>query len=142
MDHRHNAEVNDYTCNIHHYPRPPHHHVEQNRMKGAEHALEICVLHGIPLLLGHAQKGLPRIDSGVIDQDIDPARTLRRAIDPALHIARVADVSAGSDCRTPCGAYRLRDALASVDVPIQDMDMRALAGEESRHSFTNAGGAA
>jgi hypothetical protein len=47
--------------------------------------LHVDVLHGVPLLFCHFEEGMPRIDSGVVDQHIDAAKALERIVHHGRH---------------------------------------------------------
>ena len=76
------------------FPLPLRHHVGQHQLQGVEHALQIDVLHFVPLRFGHSEKRLARIDAGVVDQHIDAAEIADGAFHPRCDVAGEPHVAA------------------------------------------------
>src|SRR5260370_17687872 len=58
------------------------HHVRKHHLEGVKHALQVDLLHFVPLGFGHSEKSLAGIDACVIDQHIDAAEAADRALHP------------------------------------------------------------
>jgi hypothetical protein len=87
-----------------------------------EVALEVDGDHGIPLVLGHVHEHPVAEDSGVVDEDVEPAELVDRLPHEALRPGEAGDVLAIRRRLAARGADLLHDLLRGARV-------RSLAGE-------------
>ena len=106
-----------------------------------EVALEVDGDDRVPLLLGHVDDHPVAQDAGVVDEDVEIAERLDRAVDQALRTLPVGDVVAVDDRFAADGfdlvdnLLRRRDVGAGAVVgaaEVVDDDAGAFAGEEQR----------
>src|ERR1700722_4177516 len=71
--------------NIYHRSGTQLHHVRHDQLRAMEDALQVDVVHAVPLLFCHFQEGLPRIDTGVVNQNVDSSKALDRILNNRRH---------------------------------------------------------
>src|SRR5208282_6468709 len=96
-------------------------------------ALLVDVDHGVPLLLGGLLESLHVRDTGVVDQDIQPAKLPLAELDRGAPVGRARHVE--TDRPRDGGAGLRIDAvgggLQEVVADVADYDLRAFAGEQA-----------
>ena len=103
--------------NIHNRTRSLLNHVGHNKFRAMKDALQVDVLHGVPMFFCHFQEGLPGIDSGVINQDIDASKAGNGILNNFRHIVALAGVGFKAKRRA---AFRLQSRCDLFDLgPIQ-----------------------
>ena len=83
-------------------------HVSRRRLGAEKTALQVRVDDEIPLLLGHVEQTLPRLNTSVVDVDVQPAETLGHCREHLSHARRNADISLDGK-RVSTRRLKLRD---------------------------------
>ena len=111
-------------------------------MQRVEHALQVDRVHFVPLRLGHFEKSLAGVDARVIDQHIDAAEIACRAFHPLGDVTAPPHVAAESGSGTARRDDGFGNPLATCQVPIEQVRMRALTGKEACNRLADSGGGA
>jgi hypothetical protein len=114
-------------------------HVGRDELRAVEDTLQVGVVHGVPLLFCHFQKGLAGIDAGVVDQDIDAAKASDRVVDHFCHGIATAGVGLKGKGGAAFRLERGRLCLDCFAVQVGEEYMSTVFGKELRDSGADAG---
>lgn len=117
--------------------------VAHEGLGGEEQALHVRVHHQVVVLFGHVPEIGMALHAGVVDQDVQTAQRLHRALDQLGGRAGGADVGWHVD-RAAAQRLDLLDefARAAIGLAAVEHDVGALAGEAQRDRGADALGAA
>jgi hypothetical protein len=114
---------------------------------GREVALEVDGNHGVPLVLGHVHDHPVAEDSGVVDEDVEPAELLDRLPHEPFRAREVGDALAVRRRLAARGADLLDDLLGRAEIgalagdpgaEVVDHDRGSRIGERERMRAANA----
>ena len=94
----------------------------------------------VPLLLCHFEEGLPRINAGVVDQNVDAPEAGHRILDHLCHSVAAAGIGLKAKCRA---AFRLQsgcDLLDARPVKVGEKYMGPALGKQLCDPRANARG--
>src|SRR5690606_28008724 len=119
-------------------------HVRQRRPRHVDVAGDVGLQGALQLLVvDFLQRLAVLLVGGVVDQHVEPAEFLHRALDHAVAEARIAHVAGDRDAAAPFLLDRsLGRTRVAMLAEVGDEDIRALAGEQHRHRAADAGIAA
>src|SRR5699024_7146449 len=120
-------------------PRSLFLHVRQNGPGEHEGGGEVDPKEPFPALVGHIRGGSHVVhDSGVIDQDVNSAESLRRGIDDARHGLGGTEITDDGLCLCPGASNLLHRLLSSLCVDVGDEHGRAFCGEHPSRGWAAA----
>src|SRR5258708_7504391 len=91
-------------------------HMRKHSATEEKNALQIRILHLVPLLFGHPEERLAWIDPGIVDEDVDTPKLLHNGVDGILNLLRIANVT--GDRRRLVGQCS-RSFLVAGRVPVE-----------------------
>jgi hypothetical protein len=95
-------------------------------------------LHFVPLVLGHLEEGMARIDACVVDQDIDPPEPRHGIINHAFQHLRVPHVGFEGGGETTLASDGRRRGFGGGPVHIDRVHSSSVAGKQLRHARANS----
>src|SRR5499433_3870751 len=117
--------------------KPLPHHVYERVFAQKKRASQHHTDEKIPLLFGKVLNRRHVLESGVVDQDIEPTEPGNRILDELLGVLTPRDVRSLEHGFSPDGLYRTNRSLPSRLVEISDDNLRARLGQSDRDGFAD-----
>src|SRR2546421_513851 len=112
------------------------HHLLSGCLGVEKEALEVDIQYLVPKFLGHLQHGCKRVDTGVVDQDIQPSEGLQRFLNCPPGVCDAGGIGIGRICLAPFGADLIDRVICSFQVDISDHHRSACLRQSQSDALT------
>jgi hypothetical protein len=103
-----------------------------------EYSFEIGFLHIVPLLFGHFEERSPRINAGIIYEDVDAPKLFQSVSDCSTDAFGATNVDRKRESGSSPRSNVIRHCGSPISIEIQNKHLSALIPEKVRDCLTNA----
>ena len=111
-------KVKCHRRDVHNLSRALFDHLGKDSLGGVKYALEVDVMHLVPLTVVYFEKRLSWIDASVVDQNVNSAELIRRHFNHLVEDRSLPHVSIDRDGKPIPGADRSGKSVISCPIPV------------------------